>query len=59
MSYNNPLPVVEQYFSNTAALQNVVVLQQIWLYEIIGGTLPMCQNTTMRVNGTWVKNIAF
>ena len=23
------------------------VLQQIWLYEIIGGTLSMCQNTTM------------
>ena len=27
----------------------------MWLYEIIGDTLPMCQNTTMRVNGAWVK----
>ena len=28
MSYNNPLSVVEQYFTNIAAIQNVVVLQQ-------------------------------
>ena len=42
MSYNNPLPVAEQYFTNIAASQNVAALQQIWLYEIIGGTLPMC-----------------
>ena len=40
--YNNPLPVVWQYFTNIAAIQNVAVLQQNWLYEIIGGTLPMC-----------------
>ena len=33
----------------------MAVLQQIWLYEIIGGTLPMCQNTTIRVNGAWIK----
>ena len=26
-----------------------------WLCEIIWGTLPMCQNTKMRVNGTWIK----
>ena len=31
------------------------VLQQIWLYEIIGGMLLMCQNTTMRVYGAWIK----
>ena len=31
------------------------VLQQIWLYEIIGGKLPMCQNTTMWVNEAWIK----
>ena len=31
------------------------VLQQIWLYKIIGGTLPMCQNTTMQVYGAWIK----
>ena len=37
MSYNNPLPVVYQYFINIAIIQNVRVLQQIWLYEIIGG----------------------
>ena len=33
----------------------MAILQQIWLYEIIGGTLPMCQNTTMRVNGARIK----
>ena len=33
----------------------MAVLQQIWLYEIIGGMLPMCQNTTMWVNGAWIK----
>ena len=24
-------------------------------YEIIEGTLPMCQSTTMPVNGAWIK----
>ena len=33
----------------------MAVLQQIWFYEIIGGTLPMCHNTTMRVIGAWIK----
>ena len=33
----------------------MAVLRQIWLYEGIGGTLPMCQNSTMRVNGAWIK----
>ena len=33
-----------------------MVLQQIWLYGIIGGTLPMCQNTTMRINGAWINS---
>ena len=56
MSYNNPLSVEKQYFTNIAAIQNVAVLQQIWLYEIIGGTLPMCQKTTMRVYGAWIKS---
>ena len=51
MSYNNPLQVVKQYFTHIVAIQNPVVLQQIWLYEITGGMLPMCQNTTMQVNG--------
>ena len=32
------------YFTNIAAIQNVVVLQQIRLYETIGGMLLMCQN---------------
>ena len=36
-------------------MQNVAVLQQIWLYEIIGHTLPMYKNTTMRVNEAWIK----
>ena len=31
------------------------MLQQIWLYGIIGITLPMCPNSTMRVNGAWIK----
>ena len=39
MSYNNQLPIVLQYFTNIAAIQNVAVLQQIWLSEIIGGML--------------------
>ena len=55
MGYDNPLPVVKQYFTNIAAIQNVTVFQQIWLYEIIESTLPMCQNTTMRVYGAWNK----
>ena len=41
MSYNNQLPIVQQYFTNTAAIQNVMALQQIRLYEIIGGMLVM------------------
>ena len=32
----------------------MVVLQQIWLYEIIGGMSLMCQNTAMRVYGAWI-----
>ena len=55
MSYNNQLPVVEQHFTNIAATQNVGVLQQIWIYKIIGGMLLMCQNTTMQVYGAWIK----
>ena len=52
MSYNNPLVVVEQYFTNIAAIQNMAVLQQIWLYEII---VTDVLNATMRVNGAWIK----
>ena len=33
----------------------MAALQQIWLCKIIGSTLPVCQNTTMRVNGAWIK----
>ena len=33
----------------------MAVLRQIWLYGGIGGTLLMCQNSTMRVNGAWIK----
>ena len=33
----------------------MAVLQQVLLYEIIEGTLPMCQNITMRVNWAWIK----
>ena len=55
MSFNNQLPVVLQYFTNIAAIQNMGVLQQICLYEIIVGILPMGQNATMRVHGAWIK----
>ena len=33
----------------------MAVLKQIWLFEIIRGMLLMCQNTTMRVYGAWIK----
>ena len=33
----------------------MAVLQQIRLPETIGGMLLMCQNTTMQVNGAWIK----
>ena len=36
-------------------MQNMGVLQQIWLKEIIGGMLLMCQNITVLVYGAWVK----
>ena len=32
-----------------------IVLQQIWLYEIIGVMWLMCQNITMWVYGAWIK----
>ena len=35
-------------------MQTMAVLQQIWLSEIIGCMLLMCQNTTMRVYGAWI-----
>ena len=34
--YDNQLPVVQQYFKNIAAIQNMGVLWQIWLYKILG-----------------------
>ena len=36
-------------------MENAGVLQQNWLYEIIGGMLLLRQNTTMRVYGAWIK----
>ena len=33
----------------------MAVLKQIWLFEITGGMLLMCQNTTMRVYGALIK----
>ena len=53
--YNNQLPVVQQYFTNIASIQNMCVLHQIWLHKILGGILLICQNTTMRVYGAWIK----
>ena len=34
--YDNQLPVVQQYFKNIAAIQNMGVLWKIWLYKILG-----------------------
>ena len=36
-------------------MQKVGVLQLIWLCEIIGGMILMCQNTTMRIYGARIK----
>ena len=49
MSYNNQLPIVLQYFTNIAAVQNVGVLQLIWLCETMGvcywcAKIPQCGN---------------
>ena len=39
----------------------ILLLYKTWRYynkldyEITGGTLPMCQNTTMQVKGAWIK----
>ena len=47
-----------QLYSN---ISQILLLYETWQYynkfdyEIIGGKLPMCQNTTMRVNGAWIK----
>ena len=57
MSYNKQLPVVWECFTDIAAIQNMGVLQQMWLYEIIGGMLLMCQNTTMQVYGAMVHGL--
>ena len=53
--YNNQLTVVEQYFTNIAAMQNIGVLSQIWLHEIYGGILLLCQNITVQVFGECIK----
>ena len=53
--YNNQLTAVEQYFTNIVVIQNTGVLWQIWTYEIFGGMLLICLNTTMRVYGAWMK----
>ena len=51
--YTDCGPAVTGMFAS--CIQNVGLLQQIWLYEIIGGISLMCQNTTMRVYGAWIK----
>ena len=47
--------VIKQYFPNIAVIQNMGVLWQIGLYEIYCGILLVCQNTTMRAYGAWIK----
>ena len=52
---NNPTAgCITIFHKYAAAIQNMGILQQIWLYEIIEGMLLMCQNTTMRVYGAWI-----
>ena len=58
MSYNNQLPIVLQYFTNIAAIQNVAVLQQIWLSEIIGGMLLQAARIA-RICDTGLFNIHY
>ena len=53
--YSNIHKYIYIYIYIFIYIQNVATIQQIWLYGIIGGTLPMCQNTTIRVNGAWIK----
>ena len=31
------------------------VLQQIWIYEILGGMLLICQNATVQLYGAWIR----
>ena len=46
------IAIFHKYCCCTTAL---TVLKQIWLFEIIGGMLLMCQNIAMRVYGAWIK----
>ena len=55
ISYYSQLTVVEQCFTNIAAIQNMGVLEQIWTYKIYVGILLTCQNITMHR----LKDIAF
>ena len=55
---NNQMPV-HIYFTNIAAIQNMGAPQQIRLYEILGGTLLICQKSTMRVYGAWSFFVLF
>ena len=47
--------VIEQYFPNITIIQNVGLLWQIRLDKIYCEILLICQNTTMRVYGAWIK----
>ena len=53
------MTVVAQYFANIAAMQNMGVLWQIWLYEIYWGISLICQNTTTGYMEHGLKDIAF
>ena len=49
------MTVVEQFFTIIAAIGNMGVLYQIWIYEICGGILLVWKNTTIRVYEAWIK----
>ena len=50
--YDNPRPVLQQYFININAVRNIGVLYRIWPSHHGGwGVSLMCQNTTTRAYG--------
>ena len=54
-SQNKQMPDVYDYFTNIAAVKQMGVLQEIGLFEIRRGISLICQNTTMRLYGAWIR----
>ena len=57
--YDNQLTVVEQYFTNIAAIQNMRYNDKFDSKKSMGGILLICRNITMRVYRAWIKDIVF